>query len=551
MRPERIEELLRSRPPDERQHGVELGPDPVAPAVEPMRPVVRARLGRAVPALVVVVAVVATVATAGLLAARRPDQTATSPGASGAPPSVAGPSPAPSSSAVAGLIPWLDAPYVSPSPEPTPGPGDLPLCDAANVALLASGWGGATGSMAGGVQLVSLAADPCRLENPTRVELLDAAGTTIATGPPSGARPPDQGAVEVAPGAVAGDILVWSNWCGTRPARPLSVRLTLPLAVDQVATPTTLMATIDDDGLSSGTPRCDAPGAGPTLGPIGLTAEPPMLGDYPRDECAPTGLVAFRSPWGAGLGTSYSRIVVVNHSSFDCTLPATMTVELRDHGGSLLLHDVASTDAVDARALPAGGTLVITIGFADWCLARPATPLTLDVAMASGRVAVASAPAAHDEIPVPACMSGGAPPAPAFFVDSLVAPPVPEPPASDPGDALPLRVDVAVPGSAVAGTDLAYTVTLTNIDVGGKPVDLPGGCPSYVERLFLPDRRETTARYLLNCAGAGPIGAGESRTFEMRIAVPRDAGVGQATLLWQLGDRGPNSPKVPVAIAAP
>ena len=150
-----------------------------------------------------------------------------------------------------------------------------------------------------------------------------------------------------------------------------------------------------------------------------------MLGDYPRDACTPADLLAFRSAWGPALGTSYSRLVLVNGSSFDCTLPEPVTVELRDRDGTLLLAREASADAIGARAMPAGGTAMAMLAFANWCDARPATPLALDVALPSGRLRVAPAPLAVDVIPVPPCMSEGSPPPPAFEVEPLAAPPAP------------------------------------------------------------------------------------------------------------------------------
>ena len=43
--------------------------------------------------------------------------------------------------------------------------------------------------------------------------------------------------------------------------------------------------------------------------------------------------------------------------------------------------------------------------------------------------------------------------------------------------------------------------------------------------------------------------AGDSRTFEMRIAIPDGVGSGAATLIWQLGDRGPAGPKTTFQIS--
>jgi hypothetical protein len=204
---------------------------------------------------------------------------------------VASTSPAPA--ALADDVPWLDAPFVEPTPEPTADPAGLPLCERDTMVLLAMGWGGATGSQAGGIRLVNVS-EPCRLEQPTHVALVDADGATVATS--------------------------------------------------------------DESGTASG-----------------------------------------------------------------------------------------------ALDVPPGGE----------------------------------------------------------------------------------------------------AVTLTNISEKGAPIRLPEACPSYTQGLYLPDTREVKTRDLLNCDAAVTIEPGGSRTFEMRIPIPPDATPGTATLLWQLGHMGPDSPKLAIEITAP
>ncbi len=87
---------------------------------------------------------------------------------------------------------------------------------------------------------------------------------------------------------------------------------------------------------------------------------------------------------------------------------------------------------------------------------------------------------------------------------------------------------------------LTFTVTLTNIDAFDKPINFAFLCPSYVERLDVPDFStsiETTRA--LNCEPAGTLAGGASATFEMRLAIPSGASPGTAGLVWQLGQRGP------------
>jgi hypothetical protein len=56
------------------------------------------------------------------------------------------------------------------------------------------------------------------------------------------------------------------------------------------------------------------------------------------------------------------------------------------------------------------------------------------------------------------------------------------------------------------------------------------------------------ARDLLSCEAAGTLAPGERRTFAMRLAVPASTAAGDAVLIWQLGERGPSTQKIPVTI---
>jgi len=121
-----------------------------------------------------------------------------------------------------------------------------------------------------------------------------------------------------------------------------------------------------------------------------------------------------------------------------------------------------------------------------------------------------------------------------------------------PSETLPpprLQASIEVPAQIRAGESLRYVVRLRNVSAETYLWD--GGCPLYEELLNghpvdPTDRptRFTTAppgKYAgsaaeihpLNCAAAGPIPAGASIAFEMRIDVPAD-GVGQQGLLWWL-----------------
>jgi hypothetical protein len=89
----------------------------------------------------------------------------------------------------------------------------------------------------------------------------------------------------------------------------------------------------------------------------------------------------------------------------------------------------------------------------------------------------------------------------------------------------------ALPATA-PGATLDYTITLTNISAFDKPLE--------------PGRAVSDLRRAVNAAGHRepnvPI------TFAMRLPIPADARSGAATLVWQLGDRGPAA-KATVTIA--
>jgi hypothetical protein len=93
-----------------------------------------------------------------------------------------------------------------------------------------------------------------------------------------------------------------------------------------------------------------------------------------------------------------------------------------------------------------------------------------------------------------------------------------------------LSAALRAPARAVAGRQLKYEVTLTNIS--GRPV-LFGECPAYVEQLGPGGPR---AHYRLNCQPAGIIAPGASATFAMVFDLPSDLPAGNrlVTLTWTL-----------------
>lgn len=520
MRLERIEELLRVRPPDEPAYRREPLRSPrLVPAT---RGSVRGR--RLTPAFsgVAVLAAVAVVTITLVVGTTR----TSAPSAS--------PSPSPSAtqgSPALRVIPWTDAtPSPSPTPEPTPEPRTLPACRPDDLVLTADGWEGATGSLAGRATVLNLTTAACTVGGEPGVELLDSRGRVIARG--AGEPVPGSDLVVLPPGGVAGVTTVWSNWCGNPPTRPLQVRLSMPIGGEA------LVAAVDDraPGSPGALPRCDSPDAGSSFGvPRPFAPPEPSAGGYQPEDCTVDALTAYLGPWGGAAGTSYAPLAVLNRGGIDCLLPSSPAFELRDSAGRMLV--ASATASTPAILLPPGWAAIGNIGYADWCAPPPATPLQADLVVGSARLAIG----ARSEIPVPPCMADPATPPPTlFYAAPLMIPGSPSPPESDPLDTLPVKVTLAALPATAPGATLDYTVTLTNLSALDKPLNLAAPCPTYVTRLTLPGSgRSTVAHLRLNCDAAGVLEPNVPANFAMRLPIPADAPPGTATLVWQLGDRGP------------
>lgn len=536
MKPERIEALLRTKPPDEPDHRVRPVLDGLA--THPVRDghirPAQTTAGGLGWAIVLVLATIGV--TIGALVLR-------------AGPAGPSPSPAPSgppSSEARGVIPWIDAtPAPSPTPAATPDAASLPACGSGDLALVAGGWGGATGSMAGGATLINVSPNPCHIWNPMAAQLSDATGAVIARLDPAiSAAGSSADVVAVPSGGDVSGIVVWMNWCDAPPKLPLSLTIYIAdreksVSIDAPA----LTAVVRDSGSGgSGIPRCDAPDAGSTVGPVSFGPPEPSSADYQPQPCAASSLAAFSGTWGAAAGSSYANLIVLNAGSFDCLLPTSPTLELRDAHGALLAASTPWADPPATVVLPPGWTAAAVMTFADWCTAPPALPLALDLVVGSPpalRVVQSDADAAA--IPLPGCGSAPATPPPVFgYALPFSVPGMPFAPPADPVDTLPMTVVLSALPTTAPGAVLDYTVTLTNISPVDKPLPLAALCPSYVERLFLPGGGASldTTR-LLNCQRAGTLAAGASVTFEMRLTIPLSAPSGTAGITWQLGQRGP------------
>ncbi len=532
MQVDRIEALLRLQPPDEPTYRREpLRSPPLAAArrgpIRGRRLMTPALPGAVVLAGVAVVAlalVLGTSPTSTPRASASPSQDATQ------------------GSPALGVIPWIDAkPSPSATAEPTPDPRTLPACMPDDLVLNAGGWGGATGSMAGGANVLNLTQSSCTVGGKPGIELLDNRGSVIA----HGAGEPASGSdlVVLPPGGVAGVTIVWGNWCGDPPARPLQVRLSLPIGGGA------LLAAVAEaaPGPPGALPRCDSPGAGSSLGvPLPFAPPEPSAGGYQPEDCTVEALSAYLGTWGVAAGTSYATLAVLNRGGIDCLLPSSPAFELRDSAGHMLV--ASATASTPPLLLPSGWAAIGDIGYADWCTPPPATPLQADLVVGSARLAIV----ARSGIPVPPCMADPATPPPTLFYEApLTIPGSPSPPESDPADTLPVNVTLSSLPATAPGATLEYTVTLTNVSAFDKPLNLAALCPTYVAKLILPGSGTSTVAHLrLNCDAAGVLEPHVPITFAMRLPIPADAPPGAATLVWQLGDRGPAA-KATVTIASP
>ncbi len=538
MKPERIEELLRSQPPDEGSHRPERLL--VTPTVR-ARPTTRARrpVAGAAAAIgsVALVGLMLVVLMLGPLAGPSVGPSPSAPSAS--PTAQLSPEPSPAKAPNLGAIPWLDATSEpSPTPAPTSDPRSLPPCTARDLVLVAGGWSGATGSEGGGATVINLSGTPCTVSGRPGVDLLDARGRVIAKGVDKPTTGPDL--VVLQRGGVAGVITVWQNWCGDPPRRPLSVRMSLPGDAGDLEATVHGWLGAGPDSL----PRCDAPGAGSSFGvPLDFSAPYPSDGGYQPAICTPDALLAFLGGWGGAAGTSYAPIIVLNASLFDCLLDPSPALELQDAAGERIdLTPFASPAASTPIVLPSGRAATGMLRFADWCVAPPAKPLDLALRFNSGTLKVE----ARSGVPVPACMSAPQTPPPTLFLDQpLTVPGNAIAPPPNPIDSLPLRVTISAPATAAPGSELDYTVTISNQSTDGTAYDLAALCPGYSERLFLPGAKAATiTRHVLNCRPAGVLEAELSLTFAMRLPIPPDAPTGRAALVWMLGDLGPSAKAV-------
>jgi hypothetical protein len=294
----------------------------------------------------------------------------------------------------------------TPDPEPTLDATRVAPCVADDLAMAAGGWGGATGSMAGGATLINVTSEPCRIAGKPALELRAKSGVVIAGGFPASPGEP----VVLRPGGVASVITVWGNWCDDPPARPLRLHLSL---LDGAGT---LAAEVHDwDMTTASVPRCDAPSEPSTIGaPLPFAAPELDSGGVANGPCAAGDLESFLGGWGAAAGTGYAPVVILNRSGETCSITTSPDLELRDADGMLLATGEPRLDGDSTLDLAAGTTAISSVGFANWCQAVPALPLRFDLLIGGEQVRIVPI-SVGSEFGLPFCNSAPQTPPPSLF----------------------------------------------------------------------------------------------------------------------------------------
>ena len=139
-----------------------------------------------------------------------------------------------------------------------------------------------------------------------------------------------------------------------------------------------------------------SPTASPSLAP---SASPSTSASAEPVACSATDLTATGGPWGGAAGSRGSDVVVENHGSAACLLPAAPTAALVDAGGAAVLSN-APAPAGSGPALEPGSSVGFSVVLGNWCDQAVALPLKVSLALASGSLDVANlAIPTVDELP--------------------------------------------------------------------------------------------------------------------------------------------------------
>jgi Protein of unknown function (DUF4232) len=223
------------------------------------------------------------------------------------------------SEAVAAMVPWSSAtPPAPPATPPATLAPDAPICRANELAG-GAGWGGATGSLLGGLLVWNASASPCRLDGVPSIAILDATGRALkvkeATAPGSPAGPIVLGPLQPAPvlnqeapAGLASDTFQWFNWCAPAPVGPLRLAVTLPAGG-------VLTVPVKSNGSTGGptSPRCDEAAAPSTMTVSAFEATPGPSPSEPPAVPAESLRLALEVPDEATTGTALKYVVALTN----------------------------------------------------------------------------------------------------------------------------------------------------------------------------------------------------------------------------------------------
>jgi hypothetical protein len=287
----------------------------------------------------------------------------------------------------------------------------------------------------------------------------------------------------------------------------------------------------------------------PTLTPR-TRPRPTAIASCAAGDLAP----AFLGGQGAG-GWITRTFVIGNRSASRCIIDGPIRAAYLDAGGAEIV--AAAVQGQQGAAMNQS-----------WAVLEPSTAPTPDAARRDGQADLTlasygdcgtapplyevaltfAAPTGTVRIPMLPARVGGRCDGPDLRVSLGIAFPL----EAFPRETLPpprLQASIAVPSQIRAGESLRYIVRLRN--VSSETYVWDEACPLYQELLngHPVDATDRPTRFAtprpgkyaggaaeihpLNCRAAGPIPAGGSVAFEMRIDVPAD-GVGQQGLLWRL-----------------
>ncbi|HET9847444.1 MAG TPA: DUF4232 domain-containing protein [Candidatus Dormibacteraeota bacterium] len=240
---------------------------------------------------------------------------------------------------------------------------------------------------------------------------------------------------------------------------------------------------------------------------------------------------------GLGGGQLVASVSFMNRGDVACYLQGVPSLSLIDAQGHLIqTHNSGylASNGDDPVLLAAHGTtrqasvsivwpaIDITTGGGD-CPAPAAATIRVGLPRGGEMLTVSTAQAAMLQITVAPCR--GAIAVGAFQAVEAAVEPTPV--------AHPFAYHLVAPASVRAGSDLHYTISLTNITKTAATFD---SCPVYQEDLYAGDGAAGPPLgkhlYVLNCRPVGSMSPGTTVTFAMVLDVPSSAPTGRYTLLW-------------------